>query len=490
MGAADRTVTGVPGFDEITVGGLPAHRMYLVQGSPGTGKTTFGLQFLVEGIRRGESGMYITLSESEAELRQVADGHGLSLNGIHIYDFGAETPLDPNRGYTIFHPSEVELGDITRSFYSEFERINPARLVFDSLSDLRVLADSPFRYRRQILDMKRFFTSKGATILVLDEGNPNGEGTPIESMVHGVISLEHNAPGYGGPRRRLRITKLRGVGFIGGFHDMSILRGGCVIYPRLIAASHLPDIKVKPFPSGDAGLDRLTGGGLDHGTTTLLVGPAGSGKSIVAAHYAMAAAKRTLHPIYFTFDEVRETVLHRAASVGLDLREQVEAGNCVVRQVDPAELSPGEFAGTVREAVEADGSKLVVIDSLNGYYQAMPEENFLNAHMHELLSYLNQQGVLTILILTQQGVLGANMPVPVDVSYLADAIMLLRYFEFAGEIKQTISLVKKRTGYHERLMREFRISSDGIHIGEPLKQFQGILTGVPVYTGRSEQIMP
>src|SRR5579884_2369172 len=395
--AGDRVPTGVVGLDEITVGGLPPQRMYLLQGSPGTGKTTIGLQFLAEGVRRGEPGMYITLSESEAELRQVAGSHEISVEGIHIHDFGAENPLDPDKGYTIFHPSEVELGDITKSLYAEFDRVNPSRLVIDSLSDLRLLADSPFRYRRQILDLKRFFTGKGATILLLDEQPSIADKTQIESMVHGVITLEHNAPGYGGARRRLRISKLRGVGFVGGYHDMTIVRGGCVIFPRLIAASFIPDVDVAPFSSGNAALDHLTGGGLDLGTTTLLVGPAGSGKSVVAAHYMLAAAKAGLEPVYFTFDEVRETVLHRASSIGLDLRSAMNSGTCTVRQIDPAELSPGEFAGAVREAVETNHSKLVVIDSLNGFYQSMPEESHLNAHLHELLAYLNQQGVLTIL---------------------------------------------------------------------------------------------
>jgi circadian clock protein KaiC len=490
MNKRARLSTGVAGLDEILGGGLPEHRMYLIQGRPGTGKTTLALQFLLEGIRLGESGMYVTLSETKEELEGAAHSHDLSLQGLTIYDLAsAQASVEPEKHYTMFHPSEVELSDTTKLVLAEIERANPVRIVFDSLSDMRLLAESPLRYRRQILNLKRFFSGRKCTILLLDEQSSDEGGIQMESLVHGVIAIEHNSPGFGAPRRRIRVVKLREVSFMGGYHDLNIEHGGVVIFPRLVANEHQSNTRLKEYPSGIEALDRLTGGGLQRGTTTLLMGPAGSGKSIIATQHVLKAAKDGLKPSYFTFDEVRETLLTRAEGVGMDLRELVRNGQCMLRQIDPAELTPGQFSGLVREAVEKRGSKVIVIDSLNGYYQSMPEEGFLNAHMHELLAYLNQQGVLTILVLTQQGMMGMSMPVPVDLTYLADNVLVLRYFEYAGEVKQAIAMTKKRSGYHERALREFQISSAGIQIGEPLRQFHGVLTGIPTFAGGAADII-
>jgi circadian clock protein KaiC len=482
-----RLATGSAGLDSILEGGFPANRLYLVEGDPGTGKTTLALQFLLEGARRGEPVLYVTLSETKEELTGVARSHGWSLEGVSLHELvPPEESLKAEAQYTIFHPSEVELGETTRAVIQEVERIQPRRVVFDSLSEMRLLARDPLRYRRQILALKQFFSGRKSTVLLLDDRTSADADLQVQSIAHGVLMLEQMALDYGAERRRLRVSKLRGSRFRGGFHDFAIRTGGIEVFPRLVAADRRGEFKPESVASGVAALDALLGGGLDRGTASLIMGPAGSGKSSLAAHFSAAAAGRGEQVATFLFDEGVNIYLGRAAGLGTDLRREVEAGRLTMQQVNPAELSPGEFAHAVCTAVD-HGARLVIIDSLNGYLQAMPDERFLTAQMHELLTYLNQQGVVTILIMAQHGFMGA-MSSPVDVSYLADTVVLLRYFEAAGAIRRAISVIKKRTGRHEDTIREMRLSaSRGVEVGEPLTAFRGVLTGVPVFTEESEK---
>jgi circadian clock protein KaiC len=478
-----RISTGSDGLDNILGGGLDTDRLYLCEGRPGTGKTTLALQFLLEGARRGEATLYISLSETERELRLVAQRHGWSLDGISVFELvPPEASLDPNRELTVFHPAEVELGETMQLVFDRVAGLNPSRVVFDSLSEMRLLAQNSLRYRRQILTLKHFFTGRACTVLLLDDMSSKSDDLQLHSIAHGVILLEQVAVDYGTERRRLRVVKMRGMSFRGGFHDFTIKRGGLEIYPRLIAAEHRRDVSGGIIPSGNAGLDSMFGGGLERGTSVLLLGAAGVGKSSMALAYAIAAAGRGEHSVIYAFDEGRGTVAARAKALGLPLDEALETGLVRIQQIDPAELSPGEFASLVRRAVENDGARVVVIDSLNGYLSAMPDERFLILQMHELLSYLGQLGVLTILVLAQHGLVGP-MQTPVDISYLSDAVLMLRYFEFEGTVRRALSVVKKRSGAHEQTIREFRLSPRGVTIGPPLKEFSGVFTGTPKYTG-------
>ncbi|MBI3651271.1 MAG: AAA family ATPase [Acidobacteria bacterium] len=482
--------TGIPGLDKILHGGLPRNRLYLVAGNSGTGKTTLALQFLLAGRQQGEQGLYVTLSETREELFAVARSHGWSLDGITIYDLAVPTDLLPEDGqYTLYHPSEVELGETTKAIFEEVERVQPRRVVFDSLSEMRLLARDSLRYRRQILAFKQFFIGRQSTVLLLDDHTSQESDRQLESLAHGVLLLERQTPGYGGIRRHLNVIKLRGVNYTGGKHDFKIDTGGIILFPRLVASNHYTPFVREAVSSGVANLDKLVGDGLSTGTANLIMGPAGTGKSSIAAQYVLAAAQHGEKSAIFVFDESVSIFLHRAAGLGIDIAHQVESGQCLIRQIDPAELSPGEFSDIVCKAVEEFGAKLVVIDSLNGYNQAMPEENFLTAHMHEMLGYLNQQGVLTLVILAQQGIIGSHMTTPVDMSYLADTVLLLRYFENQGRIHKAISVIKKRTGYHEEAIRELRLTSTGVQVGEKLDEFQGILTGVPQYRGQQHRLL-
>jgi circadian clock protein KaiC len=478
-----RVSTGNAGLDDILGGGFDADRLYLVEGRPGTGKTTLALQYLLDGVRRGEKGLYITLSESERELRVVASRHGWSLGGIAIFELvPPEATLDPDREMTLLHPAEMELSETTNLVFREVERINPARVVLDSLSELRLLAQNPLRYRRQVLALKHFFTNRNCTVILLDDLSSSQDDVQLHSIAHGVVMLEQLAIDYGSERRRLRVIKMRGIRFRGGFHDFTIERGGLRIFPRLVAAEHHKSFLGDLTSSGNAELDQLLGGGLERGTNALLIGSAGVGKSSLALTYAIAAAGRGEHAVFFAFDEGRGTIEARAQTLGLPLQQHLDSGRIRFQQIDPAELSPGEFAANVRKSVEIDHARIVVIDSLNGYLSAMPDERFLILQMHELLTYLGQQGVLTILVLAQHGLVGP-MDTPLDISYLSDSVLMLRYFEVGGTVRRAMSVVKKRSGLHEHSIREFRLGSAGIKLGPPLKEFSGIFSGNPRYTG-------
>jgi circadian clock protein KaiC len=473
--------SGIAGLDSILGGGFPKDHVYLLQGDPGAGKTTLSLQFLLEGARTGESGLYITLSETKKELEAVARSHGWSLDSIQVYEqLVREETLREEEDTTIFHPSEIELGQTVASILEEVERVKPSRVVLDSLSEIRLLSQSVHRYRRQILALKQYFSNRGTTALFLDDRTSENNDLQLHSVPHGVLVLERRAPLYGAPKRRLEVVKLRGVGFRGGYHDFTIRRGGLEVFPRLVAAEHHGDGAQAVISSSIKEVDELLGGGLESGSSTLLIGPAGVGKSTLAIQYAVAAAHRGEHAALFVFDESRKTLLSRCAALGLDLVTPTNDGRLTIQQVDPAELAPGEFAHLVRLAVEERGAKVLVIDSLNGYLNAMPEERFLTLHLHELLTYLGERGVATILVMAQHGLIGANMITSVDVSYLADCVVLLRYYESEGELHKAISVMKKRSGTHEKSIRDFTMSSQGISVGPPLKQFRGILTGIPV----------
>jgi circadian clock protein KaiC len=484
-----RVSTGIPGLDNILCGGLDADRIYLVEGRPGTGKTTLALHYLLDGARRGESGLYVTLSESERELRVVATRHGWSLDDIAIFELvPPEASLDPGREQTMFHPAEMELGETTKLIFDRVNELEPVRVVFDSLSEMRLLAQNPLRYRRQILALKHFFTNRRCTVILLDDLSSEANDLQLQSIAHGVIALEQLALDYGAERRRLRVVKMRGIEFRGGYHDFTIEKGGLAIFPRLVAAEHHKAFLGDPTPSGNAGLDALLGGGLERGTSALLIGGAGVGKSSIAMTYAVAAAERGEHATIFAFDEGLGTIYARAAGLGIPLQSHVEAGLIRLQQIDPAEMSPGEFAHLVRRTVESDAARIVVIDSLNGYLNAMPEERYLILQMHELLSYLNQLGVVTILVLAQHGLMGP-MQTPLDISYLSDVVLMLRYFEADGRVRRAISVVKKRSGLHEDTIREFRLSPEGLRVGPPLTQFRGVFTGTPIYGGGSEPLL-
>lgn len=484
-----RISTGSRGLDAVLGGGLDPERMYLYEGRPGSGKTTLALQFLLEGVRRGEKALYITLSETERELRLVAKRHGWSLDGITVFELvPPETSLDPSQELTILHPAEMELSETSRLIFDKVEALNPSRIVIDSLSELRLLAQSPLRYRRQILALKHFFSGRRSTVVLLDDLTAQQNDVQLHSIAHGVVLLEQLAIDYGAERRRMRVVKMRGIPFKGGFHDFTIERGGLQIYPRLVAAEHHKEFDGGLVPSGNADLDALLGGGLERGTNALLIGSAGVGKSSVAITYAIAAAQRGEHAVIFAFDEGKGTMNARARTLGLPLEDAVANGSIRVEQIDPAELSPGEFANLVRNAVENGKARIVIIDSLNGYLNAMPDERFLILQMHELLSYLSQLGVLTILVLAQQGLSGP-MDTPLDISYLSDAVLMLRYFEFNGSVRRAISVVKKRSGNHEHTIREFQLTVGGLELGPPLKGFSGIFSGTPVYTGEEGRLL-
>jgi len=479
---APRISTGIPGLDDILCGGLTPSRLYLLEGTPGTGKTTLALQFLREGAARGEATLYVTLSETGQELRSSAATHGWSLDGIEVYELVNEMGLDPDSEQSILHPSEIELGETVREVIARVEALKPERVVFDSLSELRLLAQNPLRYRRQILALKQFFAKRACTVLMLDDRTSETGDLQLHSIAHGVISLEQRLRDFGSERRRLRIIKMRGIKYRGGDHDFSLETGGIRVFPRLVAAEHHTPFDAKARSTGTGGLDLLLGGGLVPGTNTLLLGPSGVGKTTTAIRCMLTALERGETATYYLFDEGLATLLTRAATLDMDLARHLETGRLTITRIDPAELSPGEFSSMVRQAVEERGSGFVVIDSLNAYLHAMPGEEFLILQMHEMLSYLNQQGVTTLLVLGQHGVIG-EVRTDIDLSYLSDAILLFRFFEARGQVRTALSVVKSRVNAHERTIREMRLSAHGIQVGEALTDFEGVLTGLPSYRG-------
>jgi circadian clock protein KaiC len=483
--AVSLAATGIPGLDDILGGGVTPNRLYLIEGNPGAGKTTLALEWLLEGERLGEKGIYVTLSETKVELTAVARSHGWSLAGLSVLELAApESELEPANQNAMFQPSELELGATTKTILEEVERIKPRRVAIDSLSEMRLLAQNPLRYRRQILALKQFFIGRQCTTFLLDDLTSETEDLQLQSLAHGVVSLEQLSPEYGAERRRLRIAKLRGQQYRGGYHDFVIQKGGLNVFPRLIAAEHDHGMKRGVLESGNKELDALLGGGLHFGTSAVLLGPAGSGKSTLAMQYALAAAQRGERAALFAFDERLQTLLERMAGLGMDIAKYVESGHIAIHLIDTAELSPGEFAHRVRAAAEGEGgkpgAKVIVIDSLNGYLNAMPEERFLIAQLHELLTYLGHKGVVTFLVVAQHGLVG-HMESPIDTTYLADSVILFRFFEALGEVRQAISVLKKRSGKHERTIRELSLGKNGIKIGEPLREFKGVLSGTPTY---------
>ncbi|MDB5570093.1 MAG: circadian clock protein KaiC [Hyphomicrobiales bacterium] len=488
MADAQPIRTGVPGLDEILAGGYPSNRVHLIEGKPGCGKTTLGLQFLLRGVEQGEAGLYITLSETKRELRAVAQNHGWSLDDLHIFELvPPELSLDPKQQQTLLYASDLELGETVQMAIQEIERVKPKRIVFDSLSEIRLLSQSPLRYRRQVLALKHFFLLHDATVLMLDDLTAEQDDLNLHSISHGVIRLEQTAALYGAERRRLRVLKMRGMKFEGGYHDFVIQKGGLVLYPRLVASEHDEGFpETQAASSGVPELDRLVGGGLDRGTSTLLIGPSGSGKSTLSAKYLCAALHRGERGLLITFDETRRILLKRSSGIGIDLEPFLASGQLELRQIDPARLSPGELSGLIRERVEA-GAQMVVIDSLTGYLNAIPDEQYMLLQMHELLTYLNQQGVVTILVLAQHGMVG-QMAAPVDLTYISDTVIMLRFFEAEGRIRRALSVIKKRTGFHEDSIREYAISSNGLRVGAPLVGFQGVLTGVPRFEGKADAL--
>lgn len=483
-----RLQSGITGLDDILHGGFPSGHLYLIEGDPGTGKTTLALQFLLEGIRQGEKVLYVTLSESRQELEQVAKSHGWPTESLLIFEMiPPEDDLRPEAQYTVFHPSEVELADTIASILAKVNESKPQRLVFDSLAELRMLARDPLKYRRQILALKRHLSGGNITVLLLDDRTSAGtDDLQLQSIAHGVIVMQGVGRDYGVRRRRIEIHKLRGSAFREGYHDYVIQTGGLQIFPRLIAAEHKPHFERKPVPSGIQELDDLFRGGIDTGTSTLLTGPAGCGKSTIAFRYAYSAAQRGEKAMLFTFDESLDTLTERARGLGMDPGPVIENGRLQLQQVDPAELSPGEFVAQIRHLVDTEDLRLLVIDSMNGLLNAMPHEQYLAMQLHELFSYLGQQGIASIITLAQTGVIGTTMHSPVDVSYLADTILLFRYFERAGELRQALSVVKKRSGPHERTIRELFLDKGKVSVGKALREFEGVLTGVPKLIGNPE----
>ena len=476
--------SGCTGLDNVLGGGLPAGHVYLVEGEPGTGKTTLALQFISEGLSQGESTLYVTLSESRQDLEFVAQAHGLNIQGTHILELKpSEQDLKPESQYTVFHPAEVELNDRVQMIMTEVDRLRPDRLVIDALSEVRMLAKDPLRYRRQVLSLKEY-APKNCTVLLLDDRSSRQIDLELHSIVHGVIALSKIPVEYGKTRRRIEITKLRGCAYREGYHDYLIRTGGVVVFPRLIASEYEETPAIRSLAgSGITELDALVGGGLDRGTSTLLIGPAGSGKTTIALRWAVTAAERGENSAVFLFEETISTLLQRASGLGMEVLPHIRSGRINVVHLDPAEMSSGEFVDMVRQTVEKENARTVLIDSLNGFLQAMPGEHFLPLHLHELLTYLNHRGVVTLMILAQIGMIGSSIQTPADVSYLADNILVLRYFEAEGEVRQAISMIKKRSGGHEHTIRELRLGPDRIHVGEPLRQFHGVLTGIPIVVG-------
>jgi circadian clock protein KaiC len=483
-----RLASGVDGVDDILGGGLTPRRMYLIEGAPGAGKTTLALQFLLKGAELGEAGLYVTLSETKAELIAVAASHGWPADRFTIIELLSDEGLDPRYEQTVLHPAEIELGETVRDVINKVDELKPARLVFDSLSELRLLSQNPLRYRRQILALKRYFATRACTVLLLDDNTSEPGDVQLHSIAHGVISLDNLVHDYGGERRRLRIAKMRGIKFREGYHDMTLGTGGIRVYPRLVAAEHHNEYSTQALSTGTQGLDALLGGGLVPGTNALMIGPSGVGKTTTVVSCLLAALERGEPCVYYLFDETLTTLLLRCANLGMDLKPHIESGLLKLRQIDPAEISPGEFTSDVRERVEQGHAKYVAIDSLNAFLQAMPGERYLLLQMHELLAYLNQRGIITMLVLGQHGIIG-EIQSDIDISYLSDVVLLFRYFERQGEVLTAVTALKSRANAHERSIRQFRLGTTGLDVGEALRDFEGILSGLPSYRGDAAMLV-
>jgi len=487
--ADPRISTGIAGLDEIMEGGIIPERMYLIQGHPGAGKTTLAFKFLLAGSRSGERGLYITLSETEIEIRAVAESHGWSLEGIDLLELSADNSrTDDASQNTLFFPSEVELGETMRRVLETIDRVRPARIVFDSLSELRMLAQTPLRFRREILALKQYLATIDTTALVIEDMSIDSGDLQLQSLAHGVITLTQVSPMYGADRRRIRVVKFRGSKFLGGMHDFRIETGGIRVFPRLVAVDYPRMSSSEKISSGNAEIDSLLGGGLDFGTSTLLLGPAGTGKSTLAMLYGYEAAKRGEKTKFFLFEEGLGTFFGRAKALGMDLFPLLDKGEVIVQHIDPAEILPGEFASQIRDAVEQDHVRMVVVDSVSGYINAMLDENYLLPQLHELLNYLRRRNIVIILVLAQHGLIGPSMSTAVDVSYLADTVVQLRHFEADGNLRKAISVIKKRGGIHEKTLRRLRIGPVGIQAGEPLFEYHGLLTGTPTYIGENKTL--
>ena len=471
-------------------GGLPVHRLYVIEGDPGSGKTTFALQFLREGVRLGQRVLYVTLSETKEELHDVASSHDWTLDGIDLLELSSLSEnLEADANYTVYHPSDVELGDTVQRIRAEVERLNPERVALDSVSELKILSQTSVRYRREILGLKQFFAGRNCTVLILDDRTTREGEQQLQSIAHGVLRMERDAREYGATRRQLHVIKMRGVRFQDGRHDFVINTGGIELFPRLLALETAVAPEEGAAASGSPALNALLGGGLARGSSTLLVGPAGSGKTTLCSHFLLAALERGETVACYQFEESSETFLRRSLGLGMDFAPYLAAGTFELVQVDIADLSPGEFAAQVQRAVEKRKASFIVIDSLNGYLNGMPSERYLLIHLHELFHYLGQQGVVTLITVAQHGMMGPAMNAPIDVSFLADTVILLRFFEAAGRVRQAVSVVKKRHGYHERTLREMRLGPRGMEIGDVLEEFQGVLTGVPRYRGKNEHLL-
>jgi circadian clock protein KaiC len=478
---------GVPGLDAVLHGGLPARRLYLIQGDPGVGKTTLAMQFLLEGARQGETGLYVSLSETKDEIEVVAMSHGWDLGVIHLYELSSiEEQIRGDSESTFFHPSEVELNRTIGALIAEVERVNPVRVVFDSLSEMRMLTDTPLRYRRQILQLKQFFAGRNCTVLLLDDRTSGTNELQVESIAHGVLCLSNSPQDYGVSRRQLSVLKIRGSEFREGSHDLILRRGGITVFPRLMAGEHRREFPREDFASGVPELDALLGGGLARGTSNMFMGPPGTGKSTLALRFAVTAAERGEKSLFFIFDETTRTLKNRASQLGMDMERYEKEDLVRIEQIDPADISPGELVHSIQRAITEQDVRMVVIDSINGYLNAMPEQKYLTLQLHELLAYLNQLGVITIMVLAQQGLVG-TMTSTVDLTYLADTVVLSRFYEERGEVKKALSVIKKRSGQHERTIREMWVDHKGVSVGEPLRNLQGVLTGVPAFVSDERQ---
>ncbi len=480
--AGSKAATSIKGLDAILAGGLPSGELHLIQGDTGTGKTTIGLQFLLEGVVRGEKVLFLSFAQTEATLRRIAASHGWPLDGVDIQELTGSQAVHDKAEQTLFHTADVELGETTQSIFASIERQQPNRIVFDSVTSLRLLAGDGLRYRRQLLTVRQFFAERApSTVLFLDSESPDGA---LEDTMFGVIRLERQVPEYGDVRRRLSIAKMRGMAFNGGYHNFRIRTGGLDVFPRIQPHEVGKPASTSVVSSGAAGLDSLLGGGLEEGTACLIIGPTGTGKTSVSTLYAYQAAKQGKRTALFCFDERPETLLIRSKGLGMNLRESVASGLISIKPISTAELSPGEFSQLVRNAVEQEQAKIVVMDSLTGYFHAMPQEEALVAQMHDLLAFLSNSGVLSILIVSQHGLIGQGVQGPLDVSYMADTVVLLRHFEAAGAVRKAISVIKKRSGAHETTIRELKLASGGISVGGPIKDFSGVLSGMPVFQGQ------